>query len=113
MTKYTTDHQEIKQWAEKHSGKPEIINSPNADESMVGLRIDFPGVEDEVFLSDEKPPEVISWQKFFEAFEKQQLAFEYEEGEEVRNPIDAYKFIKRFAIEESADPSDSVFSKIL
>lgn len=95
MEKTTTDHKEIQQWVEKHQGKPEMIDHPGAQGDTVGLRINFPGSNDEEFLSADTQPKYIPWEKFFEIFEEENLAFIYKEKDELGDPSYAYRFIKR------------------
>lgn len=103
MDKTTTDHKEIQQWVEKHQGRPEMIDHPTALGDKVGLRINFPGSNDEEFLSADTQPKYIPWDKFFKIFDEQELAFMYTDAEKMLDPSYAYRFIKRSAVgEESA-----------
>ena len=95
MEKTTTDHEEIKKWVEKYQGKPEVIDHPTAHGDTVGLRINFPGSTDEDMLSADTQPKYIPWEKFFEIFEEQGLAFIYTDAERMPDPSYAYRFIKR------------------
>jgi len=64
----TTDHQEIRQWVEAREGKPARVKGTGSKEDAGLLRIDFPGgVEEQL--------EEISWNEFFDKFEKEGLAF--------------------------------------
>lgn len=100
--KVTTDHGEIKAWITSQNGKPDIMLTPGVGNSEVGLRIDFPGKEDEVYLNDSIRSVDVSWDDFFAKFEEMGLAFMYEEGYKGKNPVDAYRFIKR----ENADEEE-------
>ncbi len=93
--KATTNHQEIKEWVEKHRGRPEVIDHPTALGDKLGLRINFPGNNDEEFLSADTQPKYIPWEKFFEIFEEQKLAFMYSDLENIPDQSYAYRFIKR------------------
>ena len=80
----TTDHDEIRQWAEARGGRPSVIRTQG--EGGV-LRIDF-GDKEEAF-------EEIGWDEFFRIFDDSKLAFLYQEetkdgGESLFN-----KFIER------------------
>ncbi len=97
MEKTTTDHTEIKEWVEKNGGRPEVFDHPGATGDTVGLRISFPGSADTELLSSDSQPKYISWEKFLELFEEQELAFIYEDGEKMRDLSYAYRFIKRDA----------------
>ncbi|KKS98127.1 MAG: hypothetical protein UV73_C0003G0069 [Candidatus Gottesmanbacteria bacterium GW2011_GWA2_43_14] len=92
--KKTTDHQFIITWVEKVRGRPQKIEDPYASDKT-GLRIDFPGKDDEIYLSDAKKGQNIDWNEFFRIFEDQQLAFLYEENPQAEIPINSYRFIKR------------------
>jgi hypothetical protein len=71
--KITTDHEEIRQWAEARGGRPaRVIGTGNASDTGM-LRIDFPG------YSGGETLEQISWEEFFEKFEESKLAFLYQE----------------------------------
>lgn len=96
--KVTTDHDEIRDWAERHGGTPQRIDHQDAKHDRVGIRIDFNGVADEVFLSADNPPAKISWEEFFNIFEEQMLAFEYEE--ETNDAASAYRFTNRAESEQ-------------
>lgn len=63
----TTDHKEIKQWAESRGGRPARVEGTDI------LRIDFPG-----YGGDEQLEE-ISWELFFEKFDEHELQFLYQE----------------------------------
>jgi hypothetical protein len=91
----TTDHQEIKKWAEKFKGKPEIIPNSETETGAIGIRIDFPGKMDDTYLSDDHKPKHISWDEFFRIFEDEGLAMEYEDGNHFEDPSEAYRFILR------------------
>ena len=65
--KTTTNHEEIRKWAEARGGKPSRVR--NGDGGV--LRIDFGEPEDEL--------EEIGWDKFFEIFDENDLAFLYQD----------------------------------
>lgn len=94
----TTDHHVIREWATFHRGTPQLIDHPEAGSDQVGLRIDFPGKEDEVLLGEGVPARDISWDEFFEEFERQQLSFVFIPLDQLKArqlPEDSYRFIKR------------------
>jgi hypothetical protein len=90
----TTDHQEIKNWIISHKGHPQIIDHNDATGDMLGLRINFPGSNDESYgiRSDSKN---IDWDSFFKVFDEQSLAFEYDKNEKSESVIQNFRFIKR------------------
>lgn len=97
MAKVTTDHQLIRSWAERYGGKPQIIDDPMAKSDIPGLRIDFPGKLDDLFLPDTKVRD-ISWEEFFKLFEDEGLAFIYQDEVNLEDPKSiyrSYRFIKR------------------
>ena len=73
-SKTATDLEEIKKWAEKRGGKPTKVKGAGNDSAGEGLlRIDFPG------YSGENSLEEISWEEWYEIFQKNELAFLYQE----------------------------------
>jgi hypothetical protein len=65
----TTDHEEIRRWAEERGGTPASVKGTAHGRDDEGvIRIDFPGYSGEGSL------EPISWDDFFEKFEEKQLA---------------------------------------
>ncbi|MCC9165343.1 hypothetical protein [Pontibacter harenae] len=68
--KKTTNHDEIKKWAEQHGGKPSIIKGTEKDGGGEGvLRIHFPEKSDSNGSFEE-----VSWDEFFDEFENSKLA---------------------------------------
>ena len=66
----TTDHDEIRRWVEERGGQPARVK----DRKGTGiLRIDYPG------RGDDESLEEISWDEWFEWFDKNGLAFLYQE----------------------------------
>src|ERR1044071_5060299 len=68
MAKATTDHDEIQSWTEKRGGHPARVKATGGGDDPGILRIDFPG------YSGEDTLEEISWDEFFEWFERNKLA---------------------------------------
>ncbi|HEY2800286.1 MAG TPA: hypothetical protein VGI85_06810 [Chthoniobacterales bacterium] len=66
----TTDHDTIREWVEDRGGHPATVRSTvgKGHESGI-LRIDFPG------YSGADSLEKITWEEFFDKFEKEKLAF--------------------------------------
>lgn len=71
--KSTTDHEVIKKWAEDRGGKPAAVKGTGKGDDAGILRIDFPGYKGDEMLQQ------ISWEQFFEKFEKERLAFLFQE----------------------------------
>jgi hypothetical protein len=87
-SKSTTNHDEIKKWAEARGGRPATVKNTAKGEEAGILRIDFPGYSGEGSL------ETISWDDFFKKFDEAGLKFLYQDktkdGEESR----FFKFIR-------------------
>ena len=85
--KQTTDHNEIRRWAEKHEGRPATVrNTEHAKEHAGILRIAF---------RDEENLEEISWDDFFEKFDEAELAFLYQDKTKDGHESRFFKFVKR------------------
>lgn len=72
-SKHTTDHDEIRRWAEERNGRPATVASTHEDEDPGLIRIDFPG------YSGEDTLEEITWDEWFAKFDEQGLALVYQE----------------------------------
>jgi hypothetical protein len=75
MAQATTDHDEIRRWAEAKGGKPAAVERTHTDEDVGIIRIMFP----EAAQSEHGALVEISWDEFFEEFEDRALALLYEE----------------------------------
>jgi len=64
----TTDHEEIRKWAESRNGRPARVKATGGGEDPGILRIDFPG------FSGEDTLEEIEWDEFFEWLDRDNLA---------------------------------------
>ena len=90
--KTTTDHAAIKRWVEERGGRPVSIEGTEQRGEHAGvLRIDFPGRGAEEGFAE------LSWEEFFDKFEKEKLAFLYQE--ETKSGADSrfFKFVQRGA----------------
>ncbi len=94
MQRTTTDHNEIRKWAEGLRGRPAILDHPIARADKLGIRIDFPGETHEVLMTEKRRA---SWDEFFKIFEDQRLALTYEDQPQGGDPSDWYRFEKRDA----------------
>jgi hypothetical protein len=72
-SKSTTDHDEIRRWVEERGGRPARVKDTGNDGDPGILRIDYPG------RGDDESLEEISWDEWFEWFDKNGLAFLYQE----------------------------------
>jgi hypothetical protein len=87
-TRTTTDHEEIRRWVEEHGGKPAIVRGTEDGDSAV-LRIDFPGGAGEDRL------EHVSWDEWFDVFDREGLAFLYQEQKAGGEDSTFFKLVKR------------------
>ena len=69
----TTDHDEIRRWVDERGGHPARVKGTDKGKTAGVLRIDYPG------YSGKDSLEEISWEEFFDGFEKNELAFLYQE----------------------------------
>lgn len=69
----TTDHDEIRGWAEERDARPACVRGTGGDGDVGILRLDFPG------YSGEESLEPISWDDWFRKFDQTGLALLYEE----------------------------------
>lgn len=87
-SKTTRDHETIRRWAEERDGTPTIVKGTGESGPGAGLlRIDFPGYEGEDTLEE------VSWDKFFETFDKSDLEFLYQEKTKDGSMSRFFKFI--------------------
>lgn len=84
----TTAHDKIRSWAEKRDGHPARV-AETADGGGGILRIDFGEPEERL--------EPISWDRFFDIFEENDLAFLYQERTDSGDVSRFCKFIDREA----------------
>lgn len=83
----TVDHEEIRKWAEERGGCPTSVKGTGTKKGAGILRLDFEP-------KDEKLEE-ISWDEFFEKFDKDSLAFLYQEKTAHGEVSRFHKFIER------------------
>ncbi|HEX2027401.1 MAG TPA: hypothetical protein VHF25_05320 [Nitriliruptorales bacterium] len=88
-SKTTTDHDEIRRWAEERGGRPATVRG--TEDGGVGvLRIWFPDVG-----AGEEELQEIDWDEFFDKFEDQGLAMLYQE-ETAEGEVSRFvKFVSR------------------
>lgn len=75
MSKTTTDHDEIRAWAEKHGGKPAAVDRTHEDGDVGIIRLMFPKARQ----SEHGSLVEISWEEFFDQFEESGLALIYDD----------------------------------
>ncbi len=94
QTKTTTNHDEIRRWAEERGGCPARVKGTGGGEDAGLIRIDFPGYTGQQSL------ERISWEEFFEKFEEKKLALIYRDETASGEPNHFNKLISRETAEE-------------
>ena len=82
----TTDHDEIRKWAEKRGGRPASVRGTEDGEEAGVLRIAF---------SDDEDLETIEWDEFFDKFEEEHLAFLYQDRTAEGGESRFFKLIER------------------
>jgi hypothetical protein len=88
-SKTTTDHDQIRRWAEERGGKPSCVKGTGGKGDAGVLRIDFPGYSGGDSLQE------IGWDEFFEKFEDQNLALLYQDRTKAGEPSNFNKLVKR------------------
>jgi hypothetical protein len=92
QSQQTTDHDEIRRWVEERGGKPASIAGTAKGKEEAGLlRIDFPGG------AANPPLEPISWEDFFDKFDRENLAMVYQEEKADGEQSYFCKFVDRNA----------------
>ncbi len=72
-SRVTTDHEEIRRWAEARGAQPAAVIRTERDDDLGILRLDFPGYSGAGSL------EQISWDEWFKQFDERKLALLYQE----------------------------------
>jgi hypothetical protein len=85
----TTDHDEIRRWAEERGGRPARVKGTGDGSDPGILRIDFPGGAGEESL------EQIDWDEWFEKFDENGLAAVLQERKDDGEPSTFIKLVKR------------------
>jgi len=96
------DHDEIRQWAEARGGRPAVVKSTRGKGDQTGiLRIDFPGYSGSGSLEE------ISWEEFFEKFDREKLALVYQETTARGQKSNFNKIVSRETVAERGARSRS------
>ena len=72
VTKVTTNHNEIRRWAEQRDAKPACVKSTRRGNSCL-IRLDFPGYSGKDTLVE------IPWDEWFDNFDRNGLALIYQD----------------------------------
>lgn len=89
-SKTTTNHDIIKDWCDQRGGVPSQVESTGKGKKPGVLRIEFPGDG-----KGDDALEPISWEEFFEKFDKEKLAFLYQEHTKDGSVSRFCKFVDR------------------
>ena len=100
-SKTTTNHDDIREWAEARGGKPATVKRTESNGEAGVLRIDFPG------YSGSNSLEEISWEEFFKKFDEKQLAFLYQDETSSGEQSRFFKLVSR----ETANDKSKAESK--
>jgi hypothetical protein len=94
-SKTTTNHDEIRKWAEARKAKPSCVKGTGKNDDPGLIRLDFPG------YSGGDSLEEISWDEWFEKFDANGLALLYQEETKDGEKSNFNKLVSR----ETADKS--------
>jgi hypothetical protein len=90
QSKQTTDHEEIRKWVEDRGGKPARVRNTGRKKGDGGLlRIDF------MANGPDESLEEMTWDDFFSEFDKNRLAFLYQEETSTGKESRFFKFVRR------------------
>lgn len=94
-TKATTDHDQIRRWAEERDGRPATVESTSRGEAAGLLRFKFPtaGQDDQL--------EEISWEEFFDKFDREDLAMIYQDETKEGDTSRFFKFVSKGTAREA------------
>jgi hypothetical protein len=87
MSKTTTDHDEIRRWAEDRGGRPATAKGTEAGGKPGVLRFDFNEPEESL--------EEISWDEFFDKLDDAGLALLYEDSTKDGSESRFFKLVNR------------------
>jgi len=73
--KITTDHDEIRKWAESRGGKPAAVKATHRGKDPGIIRLIFPDAPN----ADDESLEEIAWDEFFRKFDEAGLALLYQD----------------------------------
>jgi hypothetical protein len=83
----TTDHKFIRKWVEERGGVPTSVHGTAKGSAAGVLRIDFEPKDADL--------EKISWGDFFEKFDREKLAFLYQDKTKDGSISRFHKFVQR------------------
>lgn len=87
----TTDHDEIRRWAESLGGNPACVKGTGGSEDIGMLRIEFPDAPN----ANDQKLQPIDWDEFFDKFDERNLALLYQDRTADGQKSHFYKLIGR------------------
>lgn len=87
----TTDHDEIRRWAEARNAKPSTVKRTGKPDDPGILRLNFPGYSGGDSLQE------VSWDEWFRKFEEQELALLFQDKTKSGEPSNFNKLVSRNA----------------
>jgi hypothetical protein len=99
QAKTSTDHDEIRKWAEAREGIPSCVKGTGGGEDIGMIRIDFPGYSGEDSLQH------ISWDEWFDKFDERNLALLFQETTAGGAQSNFNKLVSRETAQESESKS--------
>ncbi|QDG52855.1 hypothetical protein FIV42_19525 [Persicimonas caeni] len=96
-TKATTDHDEIRHWAEERDGRPATVKHTSRGESAGLLRFKFPTAGRDENLEE------VSWDEFFSKFDNEDLAMIYQEETQGGDTSRFFKFVSKETAREATE----------
>lgn len=88
----TTDHDEIRQWAEARGAKPACVRGTGGQGDAGMIRLDFPG------YSGAESLQPIGWDEWFRQFDENDLALLYQETTAGGEPSNFSKLVSRTGV---------------
>lgn len=85
----TTDHEQIRQWAESRGARPACVRGTGGGGDTGMIRLDFPGFSGEDSLQE------ISWDEWFQQFDENNLALLCQETTKDGQPSNFNKLVSR------------------
>ena len=94
----TTDHDTIRRWAEERNGRPACVKGTQRSDTCL-LRIDFEPPDERL--------EEMSWDDFFDTFDKSELVFLYQDQTASGRKSRFNKFVSRDAVDPDRNEGGS------
>jgi len=96
----TTDHGVIRRWAQDRGGRPAAVQPRPGRDHTVSVHINFPGhpahaVIAQGWSASGASIAPLTWEEFFERFERDHLAFLYQERASTGMPSRLFRIVSR------------------